>query len=79
MELSCSKIKNSLYFGTWNFLALIIRNVLYCLKQSFSYISGNGTFLYLGNGKPQKCPYSLGGASKPKNQNFLYFSKKCYE
>ena len=33
--------KNSLYLGKWNFLALILRNLLYFLKRNL--------FLYFGN------------------------------
>ena len=34
--------KNSLYFGKWNFLALVLTNSYIFLKESFCYISGNG-------------------------------------
>ena len=34
--------KNSLYFGKWNFLALVLTNSYIFPKESFCYISGNG-------------------------------------
>ena len=47
--LSHQKKKKSLYSWKWNFLAQILRNFLYVIKENFSYISGNGNpakFLY---------------------------------
>ena len=35
-------VKNSSYFGKWNFQALILKSKLFFLKKSFSYILGNG-------------------------------------
>ena len=67
MELSSSEIKK--HFKKWNFLALILRNVLYFLKRKLFYISGNGNpeiILYIlgkelsyisGNGNPKKHYY----------------------
>ena len=56
--------------------------------EKILYISGNGTFLYFRKQKhPEKFHIShgtelfsiSGGTFKaPKNQNFLYFSKKSY-
>ena len=47
--------KTSYIFEKWNFLAWILSNILYFLKKkSFSYISGNGTFLYFRKWKPWK-------------------------
>ena len=41
--------KNSLDFRKWNFLALRLKKTSYIFsKQFFSYIPGNGTFLYFG-------------------------------
>ena len=38
--------KNSLYFRKWNFLALILKNPYILSKESFSYISENGTLKF---------------------------------
>ena len=49
LSLSLKKQKNPppkklLYFRKWNFLALRLKDFLYFLKKSFSYIAGNRTF-----------------------------------
>ena len=65
MELPTFSKKSSyvfLYFAKWNFLALIVGNFLYFLKESFSHISGNRN--------PEKISYILG------NGTFLYFWKR---
>ena len=38
--------------------------------ESFSYISGNGPFLYFRKWNPEKIPYISG------NETFLYFGKR---
>ena len=45
MELSSSKIKKFLIFREMELCSPKIEKVLIFLKKSFSYISGNGTFL----------------------------------
>ena len=66
-----------LYFGKWNFVALILRDSLYFLKrklflyfgkrkpEKIPYISGNGTFLYFRKRKPQK----TSGGNLPSSKN----------
>ena len=60
--------KNSLYFGKWNFMALILKNFLY-----FLYISGNGNME-----KSTLKKFLLFRETNfltPSLQNFLYFRK----
>ena len=73
--------KNSLYFGKWNFMALILKNFLY-----FLYISGNGnmenphlkSFFYFGKQNfltPSLQNSYISGKifQVPKIKNFLYY------
>ena len=54
----------SLYFGKWNFLALILKNFLYFLKRNL--------FLYFGKRKLRKIPYISGNGNPEK---FLIFQQ----
>ena len=79
MELSCSNInkflifqengnpkKNSLYFREMELFSSNIRKFLKVLsEESFSYISGNGTFLYFRKWKPRK-------------KSFIFYQKKAF-
>ena len=66
MELSSSNIKKFLIFSA---------------KESFCYISGNGTFLYFRKWKPRKNSYISQNGNPEKiryilgNRTFLYFWK----
>ena len=61
--------KNLLYIFLKNLLASKLKNLLYFLKKSFSYISGNGTFLCFLKKKKFFLVF-------PKIELFLFFSKK---
>ena len=69
--------KNSLYFGKWNFLTLILRNFLYFLNRKLS--------LYFGKRKPRKNSLYFRKRSflifleelpKPQKPKFLIFLQK---
>ena len=57
--------KNSFYFRKWNFLALILKKFL---KESFSYISGNGN--------PEKTSY-ISESNFPSSKNKKNHSEKA--
>ena len=54
----------SLYFGKWNFPALILRNFLHFLKRKL--------FLYFGKRKPRKNSLHF------RKRNFLIFQETSY-
>ena len=63
-----------LHLAKWNFLALILKKFLYFLKNTFSYISGNGTLKktsYISGGK---FPRSK-NKKNPSWKNLLHFWK----
>ena len=69
----------------WNFLALILRNILYFLEKCFSFISGNRIFLCCRKRKPQtnfwyflqRKLYLYFGKGNPE-KNSLYFRKRNF-
>ena len=54
--------KTPYIFEKWNSLVLILGNFS---EESFSYISGNGTFLYFRKWKPRK-------------KSFIFYQKKAF-
>ena len=89
LSLSLKKQKNPppkklLYFRKWNFLALRLRDFLYFLKKSFSYIAGNRTFCErtFTTGKKKKSPprksflhFGIQNFPVSSLKSFLYFGK----
>ena len=78
--------KNSSYFGKWNFLTLILKNLLYFVKRklflhflekSFSYILSIKSFSYIfsNEGLLFFTPNSKNKRNPPR-ENFLYFRKQ---
>ena len=61
--------KNSLYFRNWIFLALILKKILiFSQKESFPYISENGTLHFSVQARKIK--------NNPSGEKFLYFRKR---
>ena len=66
-----SSEKKSLYFRGWNFLALIFKKSYIISKESFSYISQNGTLYFSVQARKIK--------NNPLGEKFLYFRKRNFQ
>ena len=69
--------KNSSYFGKWNFLTLILKNLLYFVKRKlFLHFLNRKFFSYFLKWKPALFTPSSKNKRNPPRENFLYFRKQ---
>ena len=69
--------KNSSYFGKWNFITLILKNLLYFVKRKlFLHFLNRKFFSYFLKWKPALFTPSSKNKRNPPRENFLYFRKQ---